>query len=219
MKITKYPQSCLMIETQGKKILIDPGSLGITDQIKEEWGKADIILVTHKHSDHIHVETVSSLIEQGAELYTSKEVDEAFPIIDSNVVLEGDTLEFKGIKVEVVKAVHGYITSFKDESKAINENIGFIVDDGTTRLYATSDTISFKNDYKCDIICLPVTGHGVVMGPWEAALFAKETSAKIIIPIHGDNRNHPLDKEHVEKEFAIHDVQLTWLENGESIDV
>lgn len=27
MKITKFPQSCLLIETKGKKILIDPGTL------------------------------------------------------------------------------------------------------------------------------------------------------------------------------------------------
>jgi len=27
MKITKFPQSCLLVETKGKKILIDPGTL------------------------------------------------------------------------------------------------------------------------------------------------------------------------------------------------
>ena len=33
MKITKYPQSCLLIESKGKKILIDPGTL----KYKEEY--------------------------------------------------------------------------------------------------------------------------------------------------------------------------------------
>ena len=33
MKITKFPQSCLLIETKGKKILVDPGNL----KYKEEY--------------------------------------------------------------------------------------------------------------------------------------------------------------------------------------
>ena len=32
MKIIKYPQSCLLVETKGKKILIDPGTLKYKEQ-------------------------------------------------------------------------------------------------------------------------------------------------------------------------------------------
>ena len=42
MKITKYPQSCLMIETNNKKILVDPGKLKYEDRFLEEWKEADI---------------------------------------------------------------------------------------------------------------------------------------------------------------------------------
>ena len=35
MKITKFPQSCLLIETKGKKILIDPGTLKYKDEYFE----------------------------------------------------------------------------------------------------------------------------------------------------------------------------------------
>ena|GEM_PF-513034 len=219
MKITKYPQSCLMVECKDKKILIDPGVIAYKDEFLEEWKEADAILVTHKHSDHINSEVVKKLLVDGVKLYTSSEVHNTYPDLEAEIVKEGDILEFGEVKVEVVKAVHGYITLFKDGAKVIHENIGFVVDDGNTRLYHTSDTISFKNDYKCDVICLPVSGHGLVMGAWEAALFAKETGAKTIIPIHMDNPNHPVDREFAEKEFAVHNVKATWLENGESIDV
>lgn len=37
MKITKYPQSCLLVETNDKKLLIDPGSLKYQDKFLEEW--------------------------------------------------------------------------------------------------------------------------------------------------------------------------------------
>ena len=56
MKITKYPQSCLMVETKNKKILIDAGSLKYQDKYLEEWKQADCILITHKHGDHIHAD-------------------------------------------------------------------------------------------------------------------------------------------------------------------
>ena len=37
MKITRYPQSCLLIETKGKKILIDPGILKYKDEYYNKW--------------------------------------------------------------------------------------------------------------------------------------------------------------------------------------
>ena len=61
MKITKYHQSCLMIETNNKRILIDAGSLKYQDKFLEEWRKADIILITHKHGDHIKSEVLKDI--------------------------------------------------------------------------------------------------------------------------------------------------------------
>lgn len=37
MKITKYPQSCLMIETNNKRILVNAGSLKYQGKFLEEW--------------------------------------------------------------------------------------------------------------------------------------------------------------------------------------
>lgn len=37
MKITKYPQSCLLVETKGKKILIDPGTLKYKEENFDVW--------------------------------------------------------------------------------------------------------------------------------------------------------------------------------------
>ncbi len=37
MKITKYPQSCMMIEANNQKILVDAGTLKYKDKYLEEW--------------------------------------------------------------------------------------------------------------------------------------------------------------------------------------
>ena len=36
MKITKFNQSCLLVETNNKKFLIDPGNIGYTDSLLNE---------------------------------------------------------------------------------------------------------------------------------------------------------------------------------------
>ena len=56
MKITKFPQSCLLIETKEKKILVDPGNLKYKEEYLDIWKQADIILITHKHPDHCNNE-------------------------------------------------------------------------------------------------------------------------------------------------------------------
>ena len=200
MKITKYPQSCLLIETKEKKILVDPGDTNYKEEYFAIWNKADVILITHKHSDHCYTEVIEKM-DKNIKIYASKEVKNTHPTLSIEVVKEGDTIELGNqIKAEVVHAEHGYIPPMKTGAKVI-ENIGYIIDDGETRVYITSDTVCFQNEYKCDIICVPVSDYGVVMGPFEAALFAKEAGAKLIIPLHADNPNYPVDFEFVKKIF------------------
>ena len=53
MKITKYGQSCVLIETKGKRILIDPGDYEFKDSfLEKDWTNIDVILITHMHGDH-----------------------------------------------------------------------------------------------------------------------------------------------------------------------
>lgn len=193
MKITKYPQSCLMVDTNNKRILIDAGNLKYQDSFLEEWKKADIILITHKHGDHIYKDILKNL---NIPIYSTEEVKNTYPEISFNIVKENDLLTFDNIKVEVVKAIHGYNPNLKNGNQVM-ENVGYIVDDGEHRLYVTSDTICFYNEYKADIVALPVTAHGLTMSSYEAALFTKELDAKLVLPIHMDNANYPTNLEYM----------------------
>ena len=175
MKITKYPQSCLLIETKDKKILVDPGNLKYKEEYLDIWNKVDIILITHKHPDHCNTEVIEKL-SSNIKIYSSKEVQEANESLKINIVKEGDKIELEDVNIEVVKAIHGYQPLLKG-TKEVHENIGYIIDDGENRLYTTSDTICFRNEYKADILCIPVTGHGLTMSAFEAALYSKEIGA------------------------------------------
>ena len=214
MKITKYPQSCLMIETNNKKILVDPGKLKYEDKFLDEWKEADIILITHKHGDHIYPEV---LLKINKPVYSTREVQDRFPEIEFNIVKENEVLEFDNIKIEVVKAVHGYNPRLKGGNEVI-ENVGFIIDDGT-RLYITSDTICFNNDYKCDVVALPITAHGLTMSSFEAALFSKDLEAKLVLPIHMDNDIYPTDINYMKENFEKYEVNYKVLEIEETIEI
>ena len=216
MKITKFPQSCLVIETKGKKILVDPGELKYKEEYFDIWNNVDIILITHKHPDHCNT-AVLEKIQNNVKIYSTQEVKDATNL-NINIIKENDVIELDEIKIEVVHAIHGYQPLLKG-GKEIYENVGYIIDDGENRLYSTSDTICFQNDYKADILCLPVTGHGVTMSAFEAALYAKEVGAVVTIPVHMDNPAFPPDFDYIEKMFNKFEVEYDILDNDESIEV
>ena len=217
MKITKFPQSCLLIETKGKKILIDPGGLKYKNEYFDIWNNVDIILITHKHPDHCNTEVLEK-IDSNIKIYSTQEVQEANKNLKINIVKENDIIELDDIRIEVVHAIHGYQPLLKGD-KEIHENVGYIIDDGENRLYSTSDTICFRNDYKADILCIPVTGNGLTMSAFEASLYAKEVGATLTIPIHMDNPAFPPDFEFIEKMFNKYEVEYEILENDESIEI
>lgn len=217
MKITKFPQSCLLIETKGKKILVDPGNLKYKEEYFNIWNSVDIILITHKHPDHCNAEIIGKL-DKNIKIYSTKEVKEANANLNISIVKENDILNLDDIKIEVVHAIHGYQPLLKG-AKEVHENVGYIIDDGKNRLYTTSDTICFNNNYKADILCTPVTGHGLTMSAFEAALYAKEIGAILTIPIHMDNPAFPPDFEFIKEMFEKYEVEYEILDNDEIIEI
>jgi L-ascorbate metabolism protein UlaG (beta-lactamase superfamily) len=219
MKITKYPQSCLLIESGDKKILVDPSNLSYEDSFLNDWKDVNLILITHKHGDHCHEEIIKEIIKNGkTKIYSSEEVQKTYLSLPINVIRAGDIFDFEGIKIEVVKGAHGYLPYLKGQFE-INENIGFILTIEGKRIYITSDTICFDNNYKCDILAIPVSGHGLVMGPFEAALFAKETGANLIIPIHMDNPKFPTNLEELKNEFEKNGLDYKLMKTKESLEI
>lgn len=215
MKITKYPQSCLLIETNNKKILVDAGGLKYKEEYFDIWKQADIILLTHKHGDHVNYDVLKNI---GVPIYSTLEVQNTYSELKINIIKENDNIPLDNINIEVVKAVHGYNPNLKNGGEVF-ENVGYIIDDNKTRLYITSDTICFNNDYKADIVALPVTAYGLTMSSYEASLFAKDLGAKLVLPTHMDNEKYPTDLEYMKKNFKIFDINYKVLEIEESLEV
>ena len=64
--ITKLVHACLLVEVDGKRILLDPGSYTWADErfdVSMVEG-VDRILITHEHADHVHVDFVKAVLER-----------------------------------------------------------------------------------------------------------------------------------------------------------
>lgn len=218
MKLTKYAQSCFLLQDENTKILIDPGFIQINDNTLGEWKNPDYILVTHKHADHFSEENVQKIISPKTKIYATKETSLTYPNTKFEIVKEGEEFKLGKANVKAVKAVHGYNPLLK-EGKIVNAGVGYIIELNGKNIYHTSDTICFENNYKTDIILLPFNNHGVVMGPYEAALFAKETGAILVIPMHQDNSFYPGDIQKLQEELVKNDLNYKILKVGESIEI
>ena len=219
MRITKYPQSCLFVETERGKILVDPGTIKYKDEYFDICNQADIVLLTHWHSDHVNEDVLKKI---NAPIYSTSEVQSKYPDLKINIISEKDDIPLDYMSVYTTKAIHGYNPNLKD-GKEVFENVGYIINDtpggNRNKLYVTSDTICFNNNYKADIVALPCTAHGLTMSSYEASLFAKDLGAKLVLPIHMDNEMYPTDLEYMKKNFEKFDINYKVLEIEESIEV
>src|SRR3989338_10644080 len=126
MKIKKLGHCCLYIQTNGVTILTDPGTYST---LQNEAMGIDIILITHEHSDHFHIESLKQVIVNNpkAKIITNTAVSkllEAEKII-STVLEEEQSVIEQGIVLAGYGNVHEYIyTGWNDV-----QNTGYFIAD------------------------------------------------------------------------------------------
>lgn len=184
---TWYGHSNFKVESSGTIILIDPF---FTGNPKAPAGpeiieKADIILVTHDHGDHLG-DTLAIQKNTGAlvvgifELITFLQ-GEGLPEEKAMAMNIGGSVDLDGIRVQMTQAVH---------SAGHGSPVGFMVTlkDGF-RFYHAGDTAFFSEmlfmgkHYKLDLAMLPIDGH-YNMGAEEAALACQALACKRVMAMH-----------------------------------
>jgi L-ascorbate metabolism protein UlaG (beta-lactamase superfamily) len=169
MKVTRFTQSCLLIEEGNARILIDPA-----DE-KRDFGKLDAVLYTHEHGDHFNAEICKKFIGQGVPVYANP--DTAKQIGDKvNIVQNGQEFEVAGIKIKVFELSHSLLP---DGSKG-PQNFGYLIDE---KLLHPGDGKELSG-LKVNTLALPITGPDISMK--DAFSFARQVGAKTVIPIHYD---------------------------------
>lgn len=219
MRITKFRQSCVLIELEDKKILIDPGEYCYDEKFRyEDWKNIDILLLSHGHKDHCLPEAVEVIYKNNKPIIIgSKWVGEI--LTEKKISLEileaGERKKLNNISITAVRAMHG---EHPDMSASPKETIGFLIQ-GKQSVYHCSDTLYLKDKPYADVVLVPISNDWITMGPREAAIFAKEINPKMAIPIHYDSPKHPMDPKKFSEEMKGSDIKVKILSNGESIEI
>jgi L-ascorbate metabolism protein UlaG (beta-lactamase superfamily) len=152
MLLTKFGHSCVRLEKDGARLVIDPGiwaGPGVLDE-------ANVVLITHEHVDHVDEDVVRATLDaDGAlRLWASEVVALKFAEFGSRVqaVHHGDVFEAAGFDVHVYGSDHALL----DAVIPMVPNTGFAVDG---EIFHPGDSFTVPED-KIPTLLVPVSG------PW-----------------------------------------------------
>jgi L-ascorbate metabolism protein UlaG (beta-lactamase superfamily) len=185
LKITFIGHGTLMFTFDDKIIHIDPVSRE-TDYNK--MTKADLILITHEHGDHLDSKAIKAIRKENTEIVLTKIC--AKEVKDGIVMKNGDVKTVSDLKIEAVPAYN--IIHKRDNGRPFHpkgDGNGYVITFGDKRVYVAGDTEStpeMKKLKDIDIAFLPMN-LPYTMTPEMVADAAKAFKPKILYPYHFGN--------------------------------
>ena len=152
MLLTKFGHSCVRLEKDGARLIIDPGVWAGPDALDA----ANAVLITHEHVDHVDDEAVRAALaaDAGLRLWASETVASRYAEFGDRVraVHHGDAFTAVGFDVHVYGSDHAVL----DTAIPIVPNTGFAVGG---QVFHPGDSFTVPDD-KIPTLLLPVSG------PW-----------------------------------------------------
>ncbi len=225
MNITYYGHSCFGVEVKGKHLLFDPfiSPNELAKAIDVNKVKADYILISHGHEDHI-ADAVSVAKRTGAKVIANWEiyvwlgkqgVENAYPMNIGGKV----KLDFGNVKCVVAQ----HSSSLPDGSYGGNP-MGFIIESDEKNFYYAGDTaltydMKLIGEYRSiDFAFLPI-GDNFTMGVDNAIIACDFINCNDIIGMHYDTFGFiKINKEEARFKFDRAGKKLTLLDIGQSIE-
>lgn len=226
MKLTYYGQSCFAVEVEGKNLLFDPFITPneLAKNISLDSIKADYLLVSHGHTDHI-ADGVSLAKQTGATVigafevinwFAGKGIDKVHPM---NI---GGQWLFDFGKVRCTNAIHS--SAMPDGSYGGNP-MGFLIITNDKSFYYSGDTALtldlqlIPRWAKPDFAILPL-GDNFTMGYEDAIIAAEMIGCKNIVGVHFDTFGYiKIDHQKVKNAFKAAGLNLFLPAIGESIEL
>lgn len=202
----------LYFEYDNKIIHIDPYSK-LADY--STMPKADLILITHTHPDHLDSIAIQKIVKDNTVLVYTEAGKKAYYYGGTAMVMNnGDKLEILNISIEAVPA-YGIVSKRPDGNlfHPKGEGNGYIFTIGQKRIYVAGDTENIpemKNLTNIDIAFLPMN-QPYTMTPLQMADAALMFKPKILYPYHFGNTDvsqlTELLKSHNEIEIRLRDMK------------
>jgi L-ascorbate metabolism protein UlaG (beta-lactamase superfamily) len=226
MEITYYGQSCFLIKIGDHSILFDPfiSPNELAKDIDVDSIKADYILLSHGHQDHVHDaeriaknngSTIVSIFEITS-WYGEKGIEKTHPMNMGGKV----TLPFGTVKM--VTAVHS--SSLPDGTYA-GVASGFVVETEDKAFYFAGDTALtydmklIPEQFDLDFALLPI-GDNFTMDIHDALIAADFVQVDKFIGMHYDTFPYiAIDHEEVKEVAQMAGKELILMEIGQTINL
>lgn len=192
MKIIYLGHASLQLEFNGKTLLVDPfiSANELASDIDIESLKADYILITHGHQDHIlDVESIAQ--RTNAKLISNYEIITYYGKkgLEGHPMNHGGKFNFDFGTVKYVNAIHSSV--LPDGTYAGNPG-GFVIWDNRQCIYIAGDTaltegmkLIPRTCPKLDLAILPI-GDNFTMGYEDALIAAEFVNCDKIMGYHYD---------------------------------
>lgn len=225
MKITFYGHASLGIQIEDIHILVDPFITGNpkASHINIDDLKADYILLTHAHQDHIlDVEAIAKRTD--AVIVSNFEIVSHFQALglEGHTMNHGGSWDFEFGNLKYVNAIH---TSSFPDGKYGGQPGGFVIEGEHKNIYIAGDT-ALTFDMKLipmqtqlDLAILPI-GDNFTMGIKDAIIASDFVQCDKILGYHFDTFGYiEIDHEKAKRMFFDKNKDLMLLEIGESIEL
>lgn len=226
MDITFYGQSCFGISTAGKNLLFDPFISGneLAKHIDIENIKADYILLSHGHQDHV-ADAESIAKRTGATIISNYEIVSWYGAkgIEGHPMNHGGKWTFDFGTVKYVNAVHSSV--LPDGTYGGNPG-GFVIEsEGGTFYFAGDTALTWDMKLipmmckKLDFAILPL-GDNFTMGYEDAMLASDFIECNNIIGCHFDTFGFiKIDHNQVKEAFAKKGKELILMDIGGTVSI
>ena len=182
--LTLIKHGSLALDYNGLSVHVDPVTeCGKHTDYAVEFPKADIILVTHEHFDHLDKTAIGALSKAGTQLVTNARCAEMLGY--GTVMGNGDSMDLPGgIHLDAVPA-YNYTDGHTQFHPKGRDN-GFVLTIDGLRIYIAGDTEDIPEMAELkdiDLAFLPVN-QPYTMTVDQCIRAAKTLSPKVLIPYH-----------------------------------
>lgn len=180
--ITFIGHGTLMFQWQGKVVHVDPWT---RLNSYEELPKADLVLVTHEHDDHLDPRAVRRITKDGTQVAASQNA--AYKLSGAKALDNGQSAEFDGIKVDAIPAYNIVNKRFHPKG----DGNGYVLHFGELRVYVAGDTEDVPEMAALkgvDVAFLPCDGT-YTMNQGMLLKAAAMVQPKVLYPYHSNDAN------------------------------